>query len=144
MSLERRGPSVRFSSVRQDWATPPALFERYNARFNFTLDVCASPENTKVARYFTVEHDALSRSWEGAVCWMNPPYGRGIGKWMEKAYRESLLGATVVCLVPARTDTAWWHNFAMKGEIEFLRGRIKFVGAPHSAPFPSATVVFRS
>lgn len=74
---------------------------------------------------------------------MNPPYGRTIKQWMQKAYESSLKGATVVCLVPARTDTAWWHDFAMKGEIEFIRGRLKFGGHKNSAPFPSAVVVFR-
>ena len=73
---------------------------------------------------------------------MNPPYGREIGKWMRKAYESSLYGATVVCLVPARTDTAWWHDYAMKGEVEFVRGRLKFGGSKASAPFPSAIVTF--
>jgi len=77
------------------------------------------------------------------VCWMNPPYGREIGLWMKKAWESSLSGATVVCLVPARTDTKWWHDYAMKGEIEFIRGRLKFGNATNSAPFPSAVVVYR-
>ena len=80
--------------------------------------------------------------WRG-VCWMNPPYGRTIGNWMKKAYESSLEGATVVCLVPARTDTGWWHNYAMKGDIEFIKGRLKFGGSKNSAPFPSAVVVFK-
>ena len=86
--------------------------------------------------------DALARRWTG-VCWMNPPYGRTIGAWMRKAYNASRDGATVVCLIPSRTDTAWWHYYAMKGEIRFMRGRLKFGGAKNSAPFPSAIVVFR-
>jgi len=80
--------------------------------------------------------------WDG-VCWMNPPYGRTIGKWMRKAYESSLTGSTVVCLVPARTDTAWWHDYAIKGEVRFLRGRLKFGGSANSAPFPNAVVIFR-
>ena len=77
------------------------------------------------------------------MCWMNPPYGKEIGKWMEKAYEESRKnGTTVVCLVPARTDTAWWHDFAMRGSICFLRGRLKFGGSKNAAPFPSAIIVF--
>lgn len=129
-----------------NWGTPQDLFDRLNSIWNFELDVCASDSNAKCAFYFTEEQDGLAQDWAGATCWMNPPYGRIIGKWMQKAYEESLKGATVVCLVPARTDTAWWHDYAMKGQIEFLRGRIKFVhpegGLSQSAPFPSAIVVF--
>ena len=129
-----------------NWGTPQGLFDRLNLIWNFELDVCASDSNAKCAAYFTEEQDGLAQDWAGATCWMNPPYGRTIGKWMKKAYEESLKGATVVCLVPARTDTAWWHDYAMNGEIEFLRGRIKFVhpegGLSQSAPFPSAIVVF--
>lgn len=134
--------SVHFSSQRMDWETPQWLFDQLDAEFGFELDVCATPENAKCERYFTPEHDGLSQEWTG-VCWMNPPYGREIGRWMRKAYESSLNGATVVCLVPARTDTAWWHDYAAKGEVRFLRGRLRFVGARHSAPFPSAIVVFR-
>lgn len=74
---------------------------------------------------------------------MNPPYGRGIGQWMQKAYESAQMGATVVCLVPARTDTAWWHDYAMRGEVTFIRGRLKFGNAKNSAPFPSALIVFK-
>jgi phage N-6-adenine-methyltransferase len=134
--------SVHFSSLTDLWATPQAFFDRCNERFGpFDLDVCATDENAKCARYFTAEDDGLSLPWNGK-CWMNPPYGREIGRWMKKAYESSLAGATVVCLVPARTDTAWWHDFATKGRIEFIRGRLKFGGSPNSAPFPSALVIF--
>lgn len=132
-----------FSSERMDWATPPDLFAKLNAEFHFTLDVCALPENAKVSRFFSPADDGLSRAWAPDVCWMNPPYGRAIGTWMRRAYEESCAGATVVCLIPSRTDTAWWHDYAMKGEIRFLRGRVKFMGAQHSAPFPSAVVIFK-
>ena len=94
-------------------------------------------------KYFTEEIDGLSQEWTG-ICWMNPPYGRTIGKWMKKAYDSSLTGATVVCSVPARTDTNWWHDYAMKGDVEFIKGRLKFGGSKNSAPFPSAVVVFNS
>jgi phage N-6-adenine-methyltransferase len=134
--------SVHFSSERMDWATPQEVFEPLNEEFGFTVDVCATQSNAKVSKYFDPDTDGLSRDWSGEVCWMNPPYGREISKWMRKAYEESRNGATVVCLVPARTDTAWWHEYAMKGEIRFMRGRVKFEGAQHSAPFPSAIVVF--
>jgi phage N-6-adenine-methyltransferase len=128
-----------FSSVTDEWATPDTLFKEVEAEFGpFDLDACATPGNAKARRYYTRAQDGLSRPWRGRV-WMNPPYGREIGRWMQKAYESSL----VVCLVPARTDTAWWHDYAMKGETRFIRGRLTFGGAPRPAPFPSALVVFR-
>ena len=123
------------------WSTPQSFFTKYDGEYNFNLDVCASEDNAKCAKYFTETDDGLQQEWEG-VCWMNPPYGREIIKWMKKAYESSLNGATVVCLVPARTDTTWWHEYAMKGTIEFIRGRLKFGNSKNSAPFPSAIVVF--
>ena len=134
--------NVHFSSKTDLWATPQDFFDKYNKIYNFELDVCASPENAKCERYFTKEDDGLKQEWRG-VCWMNPPYGRDIIKWMKKAYESSILGATVVCLVPARTDTKWWHYYAMKGEVEFIKGRLKFGNAKTNAPFPSAVVVFK-
>ena len=131
------------SSNRHDWETPADLFAELDAEFGFTIDVCATPENAKCDRFFSPDEDGLRQSWAGEVCWMNPPYGREIGKWMAKAHAEAEAGSIVVCLIPARTDTRWWHDYAMKGEIRFLRGRIRFVGARHSAPFPSAIIVFR-
>lgn len=125
------------------WATPQEFFEYYNNIYRFNLDVCASRENAKCPRYFTEEDDGLSQDWMAAHCWMNPPYGRTIGKWMAKAYDESQKGSLVVCLVPSRTDTKWWHDYAMKGEIEFIKGRLKFGDSKNSAPFPSAVVVFK-
>lgn len=133
--------AVHFSSATDLWATPQDFFDQQNAIHGFELNVCATHENAKCARYFTKEDDGLAQEWRG-VCWMNPPYGRGIGAWMEKAYRSALAGAKVVCLVPARTDTAWWHDYAAKGMVLFLRGRLKFGGSPNSAPFPSALVIF--
>lgn len=131
------------SSNTEEWATPRALFAEFNREFGFTLDVCASPDNAKCERYFTRADNGLAKPWEGAYCWMNPPYGRTIGKWMAKAYWEAKHGATVVCLMPARTDTAWWHDYVAKGEVRFLRGRVRFGAAKCGAPFPSAIVVFR-
>jgi phage N-6-adenine-methyltransferase len=133
--------SVHFSSATDLWATPQDFFDKQNAIHGFTLDVCATASNAKCARYFTEADDGLAQPWHG-VCWMNPPYGRTIGLWMRKAYESSLTGATVVCLVPSRTDTRWWHDYAMKGQIEFIRGRLKFGNAKNSAPFPSALVIF--
>lgn len=132
---------VHFSSATDLWATPQAFFDAQHARHRFTLDVCASFENAKCARFFTEEMDGLSQRWEG-VCWMNPPYGRAISAWMRKALESAQSGAKVVCLVPARTDTKWWHDYAMKGEIEFIKGRLKFGGEKNSAPFPNAIVIF--
>jgi phage N-6-adenine-methyltransferase len=133
--------NVHFSSATDLWSTPDDLFQKLNAKHNFNTDVCATKENAKCAEFYDIEIDGLKQKWIG-TCWMNPPYGREIGKWMRKAYMSSQQGTTVVCLVPARTDTAWWHDYAMKGDIEFLRGRLKFGGHKNSAPFPSAIVTF--
>ena len=134
-------PNVHFSSKTDMWETPQYLFDQLDSEFHFTLDVCATAENAKCKMFFTAEQNGLSQEWSG-VCWMNPPYGREISKWMMKAYRSSGM-AIIVCLVPARTDTKWWHEIAMHGEIRFIRGRLKFGGCKNSAPFPSAIVIFR-
>jgi phage N-6-adenine-methyltransferase len=132
-----------FTSQTDVWATPQHFFDRLHREFGFSLDCCALPDNAKCPAYFTPEQDGLHLPWRGVV-WMNPPYGREIGKWMQKAHQSSLEGATVVCLVPARTDTAWWHRYAMKAqEIRLVRGRLKFGDGRNSAPFPSAVVIFR-
>jgi len=135
----------RPAALRTDYETPPALFRRLDAEFHFTIDVCATRKTSKCLTYLTPKQDGLTTPWHrlGGACWMNPPYGKQIGAWMQKAWHESQRGATVVCLVPARTDSEWWHVFAMSGEIRFIRGRIKFVGQAHNAPFPSAIVIFR-
>ena len=125
------------------WATPHEFFENLNKEFHFDTDVCALPENAKCPNYYSPEDDGLRQNWTGS-CWCNPPYGRQIGKWVEKAYMSSMLGATVVMLLPARTDTAWFHDYIYgKAEIRFVRGRLKFVGAKYNAPFPSMVAVFR-
>jgi phage N-6-adenine-methyltransferase len=134
--------AVHFSSETDEWPTPQDFFDRLNEEFHFELDVCATHENAKCPRYFTRRENGLLQQWTG-VCWMNPPYGREIGQWVKKAYESALGGATVVCLLPSRTDTAWWHDYCMKGEIRFVRGRLKFGDASENAPFPSAVVVFR-
>jgi len=134
---------VFFSSRTDLWETPAEFFQSLNAEFGFTRDVCALPSNAKCSRYYTPEADGLKQTWRG-VCWMNPPYGREIGKWVKKAWESAEQGATVVCLLPARTDTRWWHTYVMQAqEIRFVSGRLKFGGARNSAPFPSAVVVFR-
>ena len=134
---------LMFSSKTDLWATPQDFFDRMNAVFRFDLDVCALPENAKCARYFSPADDALAQEWTGS-CWMNPPYGRGIAAWVQKAYLSAKKsGATVVCLLPARTDTRWWHEYCANGEVHFLAGRLKFGESKNSAPFPSAICVFR-
>lgn len=135
--------TVHFSSATPEWYTPLDFFQVLDAEFNFTLDPCCTHENAKCARHFTQADNGLAQDWGTETVFMNPPYGREIKDWMRKAYEASLAGAVVVCLVPARTDTAWWHDYAIKGENRFLRGRLKFGGATTSAPFPSAVVVFR-
>lgn len=133
---------LMFSSKTDMWETPQAFFDALNDEFKFDVDVCALPQNAKVEKYYTPEQDGLSQVWRG-VCWMNPPYGREIGGWVKKAYDSAKDGATVVCLLPSRTDTKWWHDYCMRGEIRFIRGRLRFGDAKASAPFPSAVVVFR-
>lgn len=133
--------AVHYSSSTPEWATPQDLFDTLNAEFAFELDVCATPENAKCDRYYTAEQDGLAQPWEG-VCWMNPPYGDGIGKWVQKARESAENGATVVCLVPARVDTGWWWDNCWQGEVRFIRGRLKFGGGETGAPFPSALVIF--
>lgn len=133
--------SVHFSSKTDNWATPLEFFREWDTIYHFTLDVCADHNNHKVANYYTKEDDGLIQPWSGVV-WCNPPYGREIGKWIEKGYKESLNGTIVVMLIPARTDTKYWHEFVMKGKVTFIRGRLKFGGNKNSAPFPSAVVVF--
>lgn len=132
---------VHFGSDSAEWSTTQDLFDELNEIFHFDLDACATHENAKCDKYFTVDDDALKQDWRGTV-FMNPPYGREIEAFMCKAYEESLKDATVVCLVPARTDTRWWHHYARRGKIIYLRGRLKFGGAKTSAPFPSAIVIF--
>jgi phage N-6-adenine-methyltransferase len=135
--------AVHFSSETDEWATPQAFFDALNAEFGFTLDVCATAENAKCTRYFDKQMDGLAQTWEG-VCWMNPPYGRVIGDWVKKAHESADAGATVVCLLPARTDTRWFHDHIYGlAEIRLLRGRLKFGGCANSAPFPSMVVIFR-
>ena len=131
---------LMFSSASCEWSTPDAFFRALDAEFHFTLDVCATPQNAKCRKFFTKEQDGLSKNWGGHVCWCNPPYGRQIGAWVKKAAEGD---STVVMLLPARTDTAWFHDYIYgKAEIRFIRGRLKFGGSKNSAPFPSMVVVF--
>ncbi len=135
--------SVHYMSSTNEWATPQNIYNTLNAEFGFTLDPCATRENAKCARYFTSSDNGLLMDWGYERVFMNPPYGREIGKWIEKAYNEKL--ALVVCLIPAQTDTSYFHEYCMRAnEIRFIRGRLKFGNSPNSAPFPSCIVVFRA
>jgi len=134
---------VMFASGKTDWETPLGLFNELNREFGFTLDVCATVENAKAYNFISPDLDALTITWTG-ICWLNPPYGREISVWMKYAMSQATQGnCEVVCLVPARTDARWFWDTARHGEIRFLKGRLKFVGAEHSAPFPSCLVIFR-
>lgn len=130
-----------FTSNTDEWATPQWLFDTLNNEFHFDVDVCADHKNHKCDKYFSKEEDGLSQQWNGVV-WCNPPYGNEISKWVEKAYEYFTRGGTVVMLVPARTDTRWWHNYIRKGEVRFIKGRLKFNDGDSPAPFPSAIVIF--
>lgn len=136
---------VMFSSKTDMWETPQDLFDELDKEFHFTLDVCAIPENAKCKNFYSPDMDGLTQPWTG-VCWCNPPYGRQIEKWIMKAWIASANGNTVVMLLPARTDTRWFHDYIYKKsrvEVRFLRGRLKFGGCKNSAPFPSMVVLFR-
>ena len=136
--------AVMTSSTRMDWATPEEWFRYLDLEFKFTLDPCCHHHTAKCAKHYTPEEDGLSKSWADERVFMNPPYGGDLPRWMAKAFwecRDNM--ALVVCLVPARVDTKWWHDFASKGEVRFPIGRLRFAGAEHSAPFPVAIVIFR-
>lgn len=135
-----------FTSNTDLWATPPQFFEQLNAEFHFDLDPCATAENAKCADFFTPEIDGLKQDWGGRRVFCNPPYGKEIGKWVEKCYNESRKpGTLVVMLIPARTDTAYFHDFIYhKAELRFIRGRLHFNGSKQGAPFPSMVVIFKS
>lgn len=125
-----------FSSAPEHWSTPQKLYEGLDAEFHFTLDPCPL--------YGWAEFDGLRMPWTGSV-FVNPPYGRGnvIQPWIQKGWESAQAGATVVMLVPSRTDTKWWHDYCMKGEIRFVQRRLKFGNSTSNAPFPSAIVIFK-
>lgn len=135
---------VLFSSKTDNWATPPEVFKELDNEFKFTLDPCASKENHKCDKYFTKEENGLLQDWGGQRVYCNPPYGRTVGDWVEKAAKESRKeNTTVVMLLPARTDTKWFHKYIYgRATIRFIRGRLKFGGSKNSAPFPSMIVIF--
>lgn len=139
-----------FSSGTEHWSTPIELFDELNLEHKFTVDVCADTTNYKVKRYFNKKMDGLSQSWIGEIAWCNPPYGREIKLWVEKAYESTKIvgcNTSVVMLLPARTDTRWFHEFIYNNplcSVKFIKGRLKFSGSKNSAPFPSMIVTFKS
>lgn len=133
-------PNIMFSSKTDLWETPQSLFDKLNEEFHFERDVCAIPENAKCEQFYTPEDDGLKQEWKGTI-WCNPPYGKEIKKWVKKATESN---ATVVMLLPARTDTSWFHEYIYgKAEIRFIKGRIKFGKATNPAPFPSMIIIFK-
>ena len=134
--------NAMFSSKTDEWSTPQDFYDRLNAEFNFTLDPCADKNNHKCAKYFTKEQDGLTKKWGGHTVFCNPPYGRQIGKWVRKCYEESEKNICVM-LIPARTDTKWFHEYIYgKAEVRFIKGRLRFGDSKENAPFPSMVVVF--
>lgn len=134
--------NVHFSSKSNEWSTPQDTFDALNREFSFTLDPCATKENAKCKKFFTAEDDGLAQSWDGEIVFCNPPYGREIRNWVEKAHNTKGL---VVLLIPARTDTSYFHDYIYgKAEIRFIRGRLKFGGSKNSAPFPSMVVIYKN
>jgi len=138
--------SVLFSSNTDQWATPQDVYDELNKEFDFDLDPCADDQNHKTELYYTKEQDGLKQDWSGRRFFCNPPYGRDVGRWVEKAFRESAKdGTIVVLLIPARTDTRWFHDYIQhRSEIRFVKGRLKFGGGETPAPFPSMVVIFRA
>lgn len=146
-----------FSSKSDEWETPQNLFDKLNKEYNFTLDPCCTDDNHKCEKYYTLKDDGLSKDWSGETVFVNPPYGRSIGKWVKKCYEEHNKGITIVMLIPSRTDTTWFHSYIYEKptvKVDYLKGRLKFVNRlfptwnPESnyklspAPFPSMVVIF--
>lgn len=137
-------PDYTAGTKSTEWGTPQALFDELNEEFHFKLDACANAENAKCPVHFTLADNALWQEWAShESVFMNPPYGPHLADWVQKAWEESQRGCTVVCLLPARTDLGWFHDYCLNGEIRFIRGRLRFEGAKYNAPFPSMLVIFR-
>ena len=141
------GFAKKFESAKQDWTTPDELFFPLDKEFDFTLDAAADSKNTRAPLYFTSEDNGLAQDWGVHTVWLNPPYGERAGKlsdWVKKAADAAVKGATVVMLIPARTNTNWFHDDYLKsGEVRFIKGRPKFGGADHGLPQPLCLVIFR-
>lgn len=133
------------SSKSNEWATPQRLYDYLDSIFNFTLDPCATDDNHKCDKYYTINDDGLTKNWGGQVVFMNPPYGGNTRAWLEKAEQERHNKTTTVCLIVSATDRTYWHDVIDDNadEIWFMRGRVKFGNMPTTAPFASAIVIFR-
>ena len=142
--MDSNTKKVMFSSKSDEWGTPTDFFNKLDVVYDFTLDPCATAENTKCKKFYTIEENGLEKDWEGETVFVNPPYSK-IKDWVIKAYTEGQkLNTTVVMLIPSRTDTRWWHQYCMNADkILFVKGRLKFEGGEHSAPFPSAVIIFK-
>lgn len=135
---------VLFSFRTEEWSTPPHVFAELNKEFNFTLDPCATSQNATCKAYYTKHENGLAKDWGNNIVFCNPPYGNAIIDWARKCYDASKRGATVVMLVPSRTDTRWFHNYVYgKAEIRFVKGRLKFGDGTQAAPFPSLIAIYR-
>lgn len=131
-----------FTSNSDEWYTPLTLFNQLNERFHFTLDPCCTKETAKASNYYTILDDGLTKNWNGNIVFCNPPYS-DIKRWVKKCYDEWNENTTIVLLIPARTDTSYFHDFIYhKAEIEFIRGRLHFSDSKNGAPFPSMLCVF--
>lgn len=149
---------LMFSSISNEWETPKDFYEKLNDEFNFTLDPCCTKDNHKCDKFYTMEDDGLSKDWSGETVYVNPPYGRQIGKWVAKCWNEWTINKiTCVMLIPSRTDTSWFHNYIYGvAQIRFIEGRLKFINRLlpswngeenckiYSAPFPSMIVIFKT
>lgn len=135
----------KFASKRNNWDTPQGLFDKLNYEFGFTCDLAAEIGNAKCNKFYSKDDNALEKEWFG-ICWLNPPYGDGNSKlsdWVKKAYSQDVNNCVTVMLIPARTNTVWWHDYCMKAkEVRFIKGRPKFGDAKHGLPQPLAIVVF--
>jgi site-specific DNA-methyltransferase (adenine-specific) len=143
--MEAESLKMMFSSATDMWATPQSFFDELNNEFHFTLDPCATKANAKCNKFYTIDEDGLQQDWKGEVVFCNPPYGKMISSWVRKCSQESKKpNTTVVALLPARTDTRYFHDYiyGKAKEIRFIKGRLKFGDSKNSAPFPSMVVVF--
>lgn len=135
--------NVLFSHNSDEWETPQTIYNELNSEFSFDLDPCATANNAKCEHFFTISEDGLTKQWSGHTVFCNPPYSR-VSEWVKKSYEEAKKGATVVLLLPSRTDTRWFHDYVYgKAEVRFIRGRLRFGESKGSAPFPSMVVVFQ-
>jgi site-specific DNA-methyltransferase (adenine-specific) len=139
---DREATSVFLRSQTVEWPTEQAFFDQLDREFQFTVDVAATAENAKCARFYDIDSDGLVQDWDGETVWCNPPYGDRIKDWI---YKAATSDATTVLLVPARTDVKWFHELVIgRAEVRFVKGRLRFGDAKDFAPFPSMLVIFRN